>query len=121
LDISLLRDRVIFLATNRSITRDKKQGAIETGIFYNYSECTEELNNFKSIDSFLNAILHDKSRLGKKLNHSINHSLLSNEEKKEMLQEIQKVRSISFYRGHTERKKRRFGAVRMKKILEIEQ
>nr|WP_158651719.1 antiviral reverse transcriptase Drt3a [Marinobacterium profundum] len=104
----LLRDRIRFLTTNRSMINKNKDTVIPVGIYYNNSPVNFPSKAIEEIDCFLTKMTTSKNgRLCKFYSH-----LLTKKQKKELLQ-------YNFTRGFSSRLHKRFSANRLVDIVRI--
>ncbi|GJM12143.1 MAG: hypothetical protein DHS20C12_05460 [Pseudohongiella sp.] len=107
-NFELLRQRLVFLASNRNYSRKSSKKKFPVGIYYNFSEITQPSLSLKKIDRTLRAIVIGKRK-------RIANSALPNFSK---LQQ-DSLLNISFEHGHLARPFRRYSPDTLKKITSI--
>lgn len=107
-DYELLRDRIIFLTSNRDMVNKRTKRKIPTGIYYSYSQINTPSQALASLDKLIKSlILHPKGRIG-----SVLAGKLTRNQKKELLK-------ISLSHGHEKRVFKRFPPNRLNAISRI--
>jgi hypothetical protein len=107
-DYFLLRDRIRFLTTNRSMINKNKGTIIPVGIYYNNSPVIFPSQSIKELDLFLKKMATSKKgRLCRLYGH-----FLTKKQKKELLQ-------YDFEKGFNKRLHKRFSANRLADITRI--
>lgn len=114
-DFELLRDRLIFLSTNRNLldkSRDRHGGkprTIPTGSYYNYTAISQPSARLSQLDQMIRRSA--RSPAGKLAPAPGKHTLTTKQRRA--------IERISFVRGHQERVFHRFNPHRLKEIARI--
>ncbi|QAB41367.1 RNA-directed DNA polymerase [Acinetobacter baumannii] len=104
-DITLLKDRIKYLANNFKVYNIHIEKTKLAGIYHNYPEIQLEAKNLKELDHYLRGlVLSRNGRLGRFL-----APLLTGKLKRELLQN-------SFVKGHSEKRFIHFSALRIAEI-----
>lgn len=107
-DFSLLRDRMLFLTTNRDLVNKRKQRKVPTGMYYSYSEIDTPSKGLEKLDKLLKKLLISPTgRIGTELSGK-----LTKEQKAELLK-------MSFSKGHEKKIFKRFSPQRLSDISRI--
>jgi hypothetical protein len=107
-DFCLLKDRVVFLSTNRDLLNKVNNRKIPTGIYYNYSEINYPSESLNSLDKLLKILINNpQGRIGQKI-----AGKLTKEQKNELLK-------INFSDGFNKRVFKRFSPNRLSLIASI--
>lgn len=107
-DFSLLKDRLIFLTTNRDLRERKKKKIIPTGIYYNYTYLEVDSSGLVELDNFLSMVIESpKIRIGKLI-----QPLLTSKQKR-------RLHKIRFTLGFKNRVYKKYSLDHLSKIVQI--
>jgi hypothetical protein len=107
-DYEILRDRLVFLSSNRDMVDKAKKRKFPTGVYYSYAAIDFPSDALKSIDRLLRVILtKPQGRFA-----AVLAGKLTPAQRKELLK-------ITFSSGHAQRKFKRFSPNRLSAIVRI--
>jgi hypothetical protein len=107
-DFELLKDRIIFLSTNRDLINKVNRRKIPTGVYYSHSDADQPCLSLIEIDKFLKVLIHSpQGRMGNKLG-----GVLTKSQKVKLLK-------ISLFNGFNKRIFKRFCPNRLGVIARI--